>query len=424
LISNKSTAPLISNTLILSGAISGAYGFIQSIGLDPVDWTTEYTPVFGFSGNPNFQSAFMALTASAAIIMIFESKNYRKNIALFLIIVLSIYNIYKTKSQQGFLILLVIILIGFYLLLRNKFRSVFYDLAFITIISSALIFILLDLFRKTPWKSFLYENSVSYRGDFWRAGWRMFIDNSVLGVGPGGFRDNYMRYRDVIAATRPNVDTITDSPHNYFINIASTGGLPLLIAYILINVLVMIKIIKLFKLQTGISHHLIVIIICWVGFSIQSIISIENLSLSVWGWALAGFIIGYKIEYKNEFEFKDNKRHLSLTVLVTFALALTILQFKNDANFRTSVKESNILGIQRSALSWPQDANRMNFVAKILRENGFEVEALEVARKAVKINPENVESWREFSKFQSITIDEKELAERKITALDPWGVYP
>jgi hypothetical protein len=248
------------------------------------------------------------------------------------------------------------------------------------------------------------------------------MNNPILGVGPGGFRDNYMRYRDITAATRPSVDSITDSPHNYFINIASSGGLPLLIAYILINALVIIKIIKLLKLQNEISHHLIVVIICWVGFSIQSIISIENLSLSVWGWALAGFIIGYKIEPKNE--FKDNKKYQLLTILLTLVLSLTILQFKNDTDFRTSVKESNILGIQRSALSWPQDANRMNYVTKILRENGFEAEALKVARTAVKINPENVESWREFSQFKSITISEKKLAEKKIIALDPWGTRP
>ena len=73
---------------------------------------------------------------------------------------------------------------------------------------------------------------------------------------------------------------------------------------------------------------------------------------------------------------------------------------------------------------WPQDANRTNFVAKILRENGFESEGLEVARKAVKINPENVESWREFSKFTSITISEKSLAEKKIIGLDPLGFHP
>ena len=424
MVANNTSSTLISNTLIISGAISGAYGLIQSIGFDPFDWTTEYTPVFGFTGNPNFQSAFMAMTAAASMVKIFEHKILKKNIVLIIVMILSIYNIYKTQSQQGFAILLAMILIGFYLLLRRKFRSKFYDLTFITLSISAITLVLLDLFRKAPWKSIVYEESVSYRGDFWRAGWRMFISNPIFGVGPGGFRDNYMRYRDTTAAGRPMVDSITDSPHNYFINIASTGGAPLLIAYILVNILVLLKITKLLKLRFVMSRDLIVIMICWVGFSLQSIISIENLSLSVWGWILAGFIIGFKIESKNEIEYVDNKKYHWAFISIAIVLSLTIPQFKNDSNFRTAVKISNILGIQRSGLDWPQDANRTNFVAKILRENGFESEGLEVARKAVKINPENVESWREFSKFTSITISEKSLAEKKIIGLDPLGFHP
>ena len=63
----------------------------------------------------------------------------------------------------------------------------------------------------------------------------------------------------------------------------------------------------------------------------------------------------------------------------------------------------------------------MNFVSKILRENGFEVEGLEVVRKSLEINPSNVESWKEISRFNSITSNEKRLAEENIKLLDPYG---
>jgi len=424
MVANNTSSTLISNTLIISGAISGAYGLIQSIGIDPFDWTTEYTPVFGFTGNPNFQSAFMATSAAASMIKIFEQKSLKKNTALLIVMILSIYNIYKTQSQQGFAILLAMISIGLYLLLRKKFRSKYYDLTFIALSIGAIALVLLDLFRKAPWKSIVYEESVSYRGDFWRAGWRMFISNPIFGVGPGGFRDNYMRYRDTTAAGRPMVDSITDSPHNYFINIASTGGLPLLIAYILINILVLLKIIKLLKSQLVMSNNLIIIIMCWIGFSLQSMISIEYLGLSVWGWALAGFIIGFRIDLNNNIDLTENKKYYIAVISLTLALSLTIPQFMNDTNFRTAVRVSDVSGIQSSGLNWPQDANRTNFVAKILRENGFESEGLKVARKAVEIYPENVESWREFSKFTSINMNERNSAERKILDLDPLGDRP
>ena len=63
----------------------------------------------------------------------------------------------------------------------------------------------------------------------------------------------------------------------------------------------------------------------------------------------------------------------------------------------------------------------MNFISKILRENGFEAEGLEVVKKSIEINSSNVESWKELSRFNSITPSDKSLAEKNIEILDPFG---
>jgi O-antigen ligase len=421
LTSSKQNIKVISNTLIASGFLSGCYGFIQSVGLDPYDWTTEYTPVFGFFGNPNFQSAFMALTATSAILLVFDNKSWFKKFTLLFIAVLSIFNIYETDSQQGFIIFLITVLIGLYILLRRKFDSGIFDISFIAIFASGLIVILMDLLRKSPWQSLIYEESVSYRGDFWRAAWRMAVDNAIFGVGPGGFRDNYMRYRDQIAASRPFVEDITDSAHNYFLDIASSGGIPLFLAYVLINVLVLIKIIQILTHNRSLPFQLVIVIVCWIGFSIQSLISIENMGLNIWGWVLAGFIIGYRLDDQPKVKFNNTGNYFISSSLLLLALFLTIAQFKNDANFRSAVERSDVDGIKQSGLNWPQDTYRMNFVSKILRENGFEVEGLEVVKKSIEINSSNVESWKELSRFNSITASDKRLAEENIEFLDPFG---
>jgi hypothetical protein len=44
--------------LVISGASLG-YGLIQAIEVDPFDWENRYSPVFGFLGNPNFQSSLL-----------------------------------------------------------------------------------------------------------------------------------------------------------------------------------------------------------------------------------------------------------------------------------------------------------------------------------------------------------------------------
>jgi hypothetical protein len=278
----------------------------------------------------------------------------------------------------------------------------------------------MDLLRKSPWQSLIYEESVSYRGDFWRAAWRMTADKPVFGTGPGGFRDNYTRYRDQTAASRPFVEDITDSAHNYFLDIASTGGVPLFLAYVLINILVLIKATRILNQNRLTQYHLVVVIVCWIGFSIQSLISIENLGLNIWGWVLAGLIIGYKLEDQPQVKLKDAGNYFLSCSLILLALFLTGAHFKNDTNFRSAVEKSDIDRIKQSALNWPQDTYRMNFASKILRENGFEIEGLEVVKKSIEINPSNVESWKELSRFNSITSNEKRIAEKNIKLLDPF----
>jgi O-antigen ligase len=90
----------------------------------------------------------------------------------------------------------------------------------------------LDILQKSPWSSILYKESVTFRGDFWRAGWKMTVDNPVFGVGLDGYRDHYRASRDVVTALRPGSDAMTDSAHNVFLDISSGGGFPLLIIYV------------------------------------------------------------------------------------------------------------------------------------------------------------------------------------------------
>ena len=54
-------------TLQIAGLISAAYGLIQFFGVDPAGWDIYASPVVGFLGNTDFQSAFLAIFACAAL---------------------------------------------------------------------------------------------------------------------------------------------------------------------------------------------------------------------------------------------------------------------------------------------------------------------------------------------------------------------
>jgi O-antigen ligase len=385
-------------TFIIAGYINGIYGLFQSINADPFDWINPYSPVFGLFGNPNFHASFMGITATAAFSLLLKQQNQVKYRLIYgFFIPLALLNIYQSKSQQGFLVMLVGISVFLFLWLRssNYKRLTF---IYIAVWFIGAITVILDILQKTPWKSILYKESVSYRGDFWRAGWQMTLDNPIFGVGLDGYRDNFRFYRDQVTTDR-NANAMVDSAHNVFIDISSGGGFPLLIAYIAILLLALISAVKVIKRSNAFDPIFAGIFGSWIAYLAQSLISINQIALAVWGWALTGAIIGYEIitrDEKQESAFKDKAiGWLGVFSGIVIGAAIALPIFVSDSQFRATVKSGDVTQIQQSVEKWPQSVIRMTLAAKILREGGFADQALEISTKATNLFPNNFEAWQE-----------------------------
>ena len=88
------------------GAASLIYGAIQAGGADPISWVNPYSPVFGFLGNPNFQSSLLGMLGTVAFAQLFVKGlkiQYKGLIGTYLLATLFI--IKETASQQGFFVL-------------------------------------------------------------------------------------------------------------------------------------------------------------------------------------------------------------------------------------------------------------------------------------------------------------------------------
>ena len=311
--------------MVFIGVISALYGFLQSIGVDPFGWISENIIVFGFFGNPNFQAAFMGITATVAFAYLLNN-DYKLSIKFgyLLFILLALYIIYKSKSQQGYLVFIAGVSVVVYLWLRvnpvfKKFR-IFYLFA----LGIGVIAVLLDIFQKSPWSSFLYKESVSYRGDFWRAGWNMTINNPVFGVGLDGYRDNFRFYRDQASADR-NPNSFVDSAHNVFLDISSGGGFPLLLIYITLLVMVLISARKVIKRSTSFDYNFAALFAAWVAYTAQSVISIQQIGIAIWGWILAGAIIGYEINSRKDQPVKLSNRDALEVLAVSAGLIIGLI---------------------------------------------------------------------------------------------------
>jgi O-antigen ligase len=427
LVSNKGNILRISWCLIGCGIIAGLYGLIQILNLDPVAWPNAPYSVFGLFGNPNFHSSFMGMVGSACFGFLIEPRIQLQIRALFFAsFALSIVNIYGTRSQQGYLVLLSgTMVIGFFKLksisLPKGKLGVYVFLCFFLLMA-----ILVDLFQKAPWNSKLYENSVSLRGDYWRTGWKILESHPTFGVGPDGFRDYYRQFRDLKSATRPILDQYNDSAHNVFLDIGANGGFILLFVYCLILLLVIRAIFRISIREENYNAPIVVLISAWVAYLAQSIISINQIGLAVWGWSLSGLIIGYEINTGNQeknsslSKIKTNQIVLSTLIgVISFASALPLMIA--DASFRSTIKSGDVLKIEAAVRQWPQSVNRLNFVAQLFRENNFPDRSVVIAREAVAFNPLNFEAWRELSLQPNATAEERENALLRMRELDPFN---
>ena len=364
----------------------------------------------------------MGITATAAFSLLLKQQNQIKYRLIYgSFIPLALLNIYHSKSQQGFLVLLAGVSVVLYLWLRgSKYKRLTF--IYITVWLIGVLLVILDILQKTPWKSILYKESVSYRGDFWRAGWQMTLDNPIFGVGLDGYRDNFRFYRDQVATDR-NSNAMVDSAHNVFIDISSAGGFPLLSIYLAILFLTLISAVKVIKRSDFFDPIFAGIFGCWIAYLAQSLISINQIALAVWGWALTGVIIGYEIITREEKQQPVVKHKdvgwLGVTSGVIIGVFLTLPLFISDSQFRSTLKSGDVTQIQQSVEKWPQSVIRMTLAAKILREGGFTDQALEISTKATKLFPNNFEAWQELYANPKASEDFKLEAIQTMKKLDP-----
>jgi O-antigen ligase len=411
--------------MVFIGVLSATYGLMQSIGVDPFGWISENIIVFGFFGNPNFQASFMGITATVAFAYLLN-KDYKLSIKLgyLAFICLALYIVYKSKSQQGYLVFIAGVSVVIYLWLRTNPVIKKFRVLYLFALGFGVVAVLLDIFQKSPWSSFLYKQSVSYRGDFWQAGWNMTISNPVFGVGLDGYRDNFRFYRDQASADR-NPNSFVDSAHNVFLDISSGGGFPLLLIYITLLLMVLISARRVIKRSTTFDYNFAALFASWVGYTAQSVISIQQIGIAIWGWVLAGAIIGYEINSRKDQPVKLTNRDASEILAVSAGLIIGLIislpPFIADAQFRSTVLKGDITKIESALQRWPQNVSNMNFASDLFRKGGFPDQALNMARKAVALNPRNFEAWQQIFLSQNAPEAERNAALMKMREMDPFN---
>ena len=429
-------APVMNRVVIVAvfvGTASIIYGFIQAIGADPIGWVNPYSPVFGFLGNPNFQSSLLGVLGSIAFAQLF-AKGLKLPLKALLVayLIATLYIIKETASQQGFLVLAVGIgvIVGLYARQLNRNFSIAYGVLSVF----GFFAVLFGTLNKGPLSSILYKESVTYRGDYWRAGWKMTVDHPIFGVGMDSYGDWYLRTRNLDATLRRGPDVSSNAAHNVYLDISSYGGFPLLFIYLALMVLVVVSAIKALKRSTGFDPVFAGLVGAWVAFQAQSIISINQIGLAIWGWVLSGLIIGYEINTrvsvnqepavkKGRVVGKPAKSSAGSVVALFIAFVLGVLvgmpPYVASSKYKSALETSNPQVIQEAAYLWPQEPARMIQVALALNDNKLTAQGLQVAVDAVAKFPNNYGVWAALDSMTSATAEQKAQALAQMKRLDP-----
>ena len=91
-----------------------------------------------------------------------------------------------------------------------------------------------------PLAQYLYKDSVSVRGFYWRAGMKMFWENPLFGVGLDRYGAYFKEFREVNYPLRYGYEITSSNAHNTLIQIFATGGVMVGISYLCVLILILV----------------------------------------------------------------------------------------------------------------------------------------------------------------------------------------
>jgi len=406
---------------------------------DPIKWVNQYSPVIGFLGNPNFQSSFVGFSGVLAFgFVVAQGIKSSWRVCYLVYLLLAIFVIVKTDSQQGLLVLAGgIMIVGIIWISRSRFKVA--TIPALVLSGIGVVFVALGSLNSGPLASLLYKASVTYRGDYWRAGWKMTVEHPLLGVGLDSYGDWYRRARTLEATLRRGPEVTSNAAHNVLLDFSSNGGFPLVIIYLALMVLVVKSGIKLLQRSNGFDPAISGLIAVWIAYQAQSIISLNQLGLAVWGWIISGLIIGYEINTrpaevlqevkspvskgrnvkKQVGESVSPKTLVSMVAGAVVGLLVGLPPLIASAQFKSALESGDALKLEKSAYIWPDEPMRYGQVGLVLQANKLDAQAQTVVDAGLLKFPNEFGLWSLASELSTATPEQIAKAKVEMKRLDP-----
>jgi O-antigen ligase len=439
--------------LLVALILNTMYGYLQLSGNDFVNWVNPYNPIIGTLGNPNFSSSILGLTSLATLIYAtFASKSNYLRTSLAILAILGVVLAYLTESIQGpitFAVGLTVAFLGAFWIAKRK--VIFYSLSALVVVGGT--FLIYSMYGYGPLGATLFQYTLKLRFRYWQAAIEMMQNHPWLGVGVDSYGEYFRRSKPLALIQSNGPELMTNNAHSTPFQLGATMGVPFFLLYVGLQIYVIIRFIKAFKTPTASAKPLLGLFAIWMAFQLQSLISLDQLGLSIWGWVLGAAIIGLsfdgetavipvavkgpkKIERTKEVPPAFLKPGIAIGAIVGFMIALTPI--RADLAMKAAIetpwsqedepsKQTRLANLTASIKSLEHDPTYVSQAITEVYKMGKIDEGLALAKEGAALHPESFDS-------QFMVVDMLEQNERwaealpyrkRTTELDPmnWNVW-
>lgn len=435
LLRSKKSFDLLVWALLISGAVNIIYAAWAIAFGDFIGWSNPYGNILGLFGNPNFIGAFLGMFITGSVAFAFSNHfAWKYRIAFIALGLVALYEIKNSHAVQGLVVTGAgLAMIGFYLV-RAKTKGNSLTIGYLVAVAIVGAFALAGALQKGPLTELIYKKSVSLRGTYWETGINIGMDSPLTGKGMDSYGLWYRALRpDRALIDMPGVTVITNAAHNVVIDIFAYGGFPLLISYIAILAIGIWAILRVTFRQHTYDGTFVALATTWLAYQLQSIISINQVGLAIWGWVLVGALVAYEYSTRPQSETAEKPKSIKQKELifspqlvggigVVIGALIAVPPMSADMKYKSALKAQNVQQVEAaltpSYLS-PRDSSRLAQAVLLFENSKLPDLAYKYAKEGAAFNPDYFDAWRVLYAVTNATPEDKELALANMKRLDP-----
>lgn len=432
----------VARALFIAGGLNVLYCAWALFFGDFIGWSNPYGNILGLFGNPDFISAFLGMFIAGVVGYIASPKKswIVRGVGIATSII-AFYEIHKSHAIQGKAVTGAgLAIVGFFWI-RSKFKSVVPTLGYLSVVAIGAAFALAGALQKGPLTHYIYKTSVSLRGQYWHAAINAGTSHPFTGVGMDAFGDWYRRTRTEYAATTlPGPGVITNAAHNVVLDFFAYGGWPLLIAYLATIGLGLWTIIKVTRRSKSYDGILVAIAATWICYEIQSVISINQAGLAIWGWVLLGALVAYEYSTRTVSPVaggaptKSNRNvakkgsvfspQLIGGIGVVIGALIAVPPMSADMKWKSALKSQQLTNVEaalQGGYMQPTSSARLAQAVQMFEQSKLPDQAYKYAKVGIEFNPDYFDAWRMLYYISKSTAADKALALKNMKRLDPYN---